>query len=98
MEKPYYVEALEKHDAALLDQMQALREFALRDGALPARVKVLMCLLGDALQGQSSGVKALAERARALGATDAEVAETVRLAFYMAGMPGLVTGIHAFKS
>jgi len=98
MEKPFYVEALEGNDHELLKQMKSLQEFALKEGALSAKVKTLMSLFGDAILGSSQGVKALAERARAMGATEPEIAETVRMAFYFGGMPGLVTGTHAFRT
>ena len=97
MEKPFFVEALESEDPALLKQMNSLQEFVGRDGALPAKIKTLMSMLGDAILGHAEGVKAIAERARAQGATEAEIAETVRMAFFCAGMPGLVTGTAAFR-
>jgi len=97
MPKPFFVEALEKGDPELLSQMNSVQEFAGRDGALPAKVKTLMSMLGDAILGHGDGVKAIAERARGQGATEQEIAETVRMAFVCAGMPGLVTGTHAFR-
>jgi len=96
MAKPFFVEALEQNDAALLQQMQSLQDWAGQDGALPAKIKTLMSLLGDAILGHGDGVKAIAQRARAQGATEQEIAETVRMAFLCAGLPGLVTGTHAF--
>ena len=57
-----------------------------------------MSMLGDAILGHPEGVKAIAEMARAQGATEQEIAETVRVAFLCAGMPGLVTGTYAFQS
>ena len=77
--------------------MTALQDFAGKDGALPAKVKTLMSMLGDAILGHGEGVKAIAEQARAQGATEAEIADTVRMAFLCAGMPGLVTGTSAFR-
>jgi len=97
MEKPFFVEALEKDDPQLLQQMTSLQEFAGADGALPAKIKTLMSMLGDAILGHPEGVRAIAERARAQGATEQEIAETVRMAFLCAGMPGLVTGTYAFR-
>ena len=97
MDKPFFVEALEKNDPQLLRQMTSLQDFVSKDGALPAKIKTLMSLLGDAILGHPEGVKAIAERARAQGATEAEIAETVRMAFFCAGMPGLVTGTSAFR-
>ena len=97
MEKPFFVEALEKHDPELLEHMNSLQEFAGKEGALSAKVKTLLSMLGDAILGHPQGVKALADRARAQGATEEEIAETVRMAFFCAGMPGLVTGTYAFR-
>jgi alkylhydroperoxidase/carboxymuconolactone decarboxylase family protein YurZ len=97
MDKPFFVEALEKNDPQLLRQMTSLQDFVSKDGALPAKIKTLMSMLGDAILGHPEGVKAIAERARAQGATEAEIAETVRMAFFCAGMPGLVTGTCAFR-
>ena len=97
MDKPFFVEALEKNDPQLLRQMTSLQDFVSKDGALPVKIKTLMSMLGDAILGHAEGVKAIAERARAQGATEAEVAETVRMAFFCAGMPGLVTGTSAFR-
>jgi alkylhydroperoxidase/carboxymuconolactone decarboxylase family protein YurZ len=97
MDKPFFVEALERGDPELLEQMNSLQAFAGKDGALPARIKTLMSMFGDAILGHPAGVKALADRARSQGATEEEIAETVRLAFSCGGMPGLVTGTHAFR-
>jgi alkylhydroperoxidase/carboxymuconolactone decarboxylase family protein YurZ len=97
MEKPFFVETLEKCDPELLKHMTALRNFTDKDGALPAKIKTLMSMLGDAILGHGDGVKAIAQRARAQGATEQEIAETVRVAFLCAGVPGLVTGTHAFR-
>ena len=97
MDKPFFVEILERSDPDLLERMQSLQEFAGKDGALPAKIKTLMSMLGDAILGHGDGVKAIAERARTQGATEKEIAETVRMAFLCAGMPGLVTGTYAFR-
>ncbi|NLF30677.1 MAG: carboxymuconolactone decarboxylase family protein [Planctomycetes bacterium] len=98
MARPWYVEALEKGDPDCLEQMQSLQAFACADGALPARIKTLMMLMGDAMLAHGEGVKALAARARAQGAGEDEIAETVRMAFVMGGLPALVTGTNAFQS
>ncbi|MHC4591067.1 MAG: carboxymuconolactone decarboxylase family protein [Planctomycetota bacterium] len=98
MEKPFFVEALEKCDPELLEHMTSLQGFAGEEGALSAKIKTLMSMLGDAILGHADGVKAIADRARAQGATEQEIAETVRMAFLCAGMPGLITGTHAFRT
>ena len=81
----------------LLKQMTGLQETVLTDGTLPAKTKTLMMMLCDALLAHPEGVTNIAKRARALGASENEIAETVAVAFLMGGMPGLVTGANAFR-
>ena len=97
MARPAFVEALERGDPELLKHVAAIQELAGKDGALPAKVKTLMGMLGDAILGHADGVKSIAGRARTQGASEQEIAETVRMALLFAGMPGLVTGTNAFR-
>ncbi len=73
------------------------REAILPDGALSNKTKTLMTMLCDALLGHDGGVATIANRARAAGASEEEIAETVGVAFLMGGLPALVTGANAFK-
>jgi alkylhydroperoxidase/carboxymuconolactone decarboxylase family protein YurZ len=57
-----------------------------------------MTMLCDALLAHPDGVANIANRARAVGATEEEIAETVAVAFVMGGTPALVTGANAFKT
>jgi len=98
MSKPAYVEALEKGDPELMRRVAEIQGFTGGDGALPAKVKTLMSMMGDAILGHADGVLALAQRARGQGASEAEIAETVRMAFVMGGLPGLVTATRAFET
>jgi hypothetical protein len=50
MAKPFFIEALERNDAELLKQMQSLQDWAGEDGALPAKIKTRMSMLGDAIK------------------------------------------------
>lgn len=88
---------LEKFAPELLKQVTGLREMVLVAGALSVKTKTLMMMLCDALLGHSEGVANIAKRARALGASENEIAETLAVAFLMGGMPGLVTGANAFR-
>ena len=97
MSKPTYMAALEKGDPELMRRVAEIQVFAGGDGALAAKVKTLMMMMGDAILGHADGVRALAQRARAQGASEAEIAETVRMAFVMGGLPGLVTATRAFE-
>ena len=86
-----------KHTPELLKQVTGLREAVMTDGALSIKTKTLMTMLCDALLAHPDGVANIAKRARSLGASDAEIAETLGVAFLMGGLPGLVTGANAFR-
>ncbi len=88
---------LEKNAPELLKEVTTVRESVLTDGALSLKVKTLMTMLCDALLAHPDGVANIANRARALGASQAEIGETVAVAFLMGGLPALVTGANAFR-
>ncbi len=90
--------AIQENAPQLFQDVTAVRDHVLTDGALPLKVKVLMTMLCDALLAHDDGVKNIADRARAVGATEEEIAETVGVAFVMGGTPALVTGANAFRS
>ena len=87
---------LESNAPELMKNVLGARDFTLQDGALSTKVKTLMTMLCDALLGHADGVANIANRARAAGATEDEIAETVAVAFLFGGMPALVTGANAF--
>jgi alkylhydroperoxidase/carboxymuconolactone decarboxylase family protein YurZ len=95
--RPTWQTDLEKSAPELMKHISGLRESINKDGALSAKTKTLMMLLCDALLGHGDGVSNIARRARSMGATEGEIAETVGVAFLMGGMPGLVTGANAFR-
>ena len=88
---------VEQNAPQLFKDVSAVRDHVLVDGALSLKVKTLMTMLCDALLGHDGGVATIANRARAAGATEEEIAETVAVAFVMGGTPALVTGANAFK-
>ena len=81
----------------ILKVSEDARDAILPDGALSNKTKTLMTMLCDALLGHGGGVTTIANRARAAGASEEEIAETVGVAFLMGGLPALVTGANAFK-
>lgn len=89
--------ALGKSAPVLLKDVTTVRESVMNDGALSLKTKTLMTMLCDALLAHSSGVANIAGRARAIGASEEEIAETVGVAFLMGGLPALVTGASAFQ-
>ena len=88
---------LEENAPGLLNLVNGARESVLADGALSLKVKTLMTMLCDALLAHPEGVANIANRARAAGASEEEIAETVAVAFLFGGMPALVTGTNAFR-
>ena len=50
-----------------------------------------------AILAHPDGVKAIAGRARAMGVTEEEIRETVRVAYECGGTPALVTALNAFR-
>ena len=93
---PAWMESLKETDPEFAQMFGGLLGQVMRPGALDAKTKALICLAIDAAAGHRQGTANLAKQARALGATDEEIKETIRLAFITAGIPGLVTGLVAF--
>jgi len=93
---PMFLKALGEKDPEFAQRVVEVMGFAFAGGALDAKTKTLMSLLGDAVLGHFEGVAALAARARHEGVSEAEIAETVRMAFMVGGLPALVTGLRAF--
>ena len=81
----------------LSKQVNGFQETVLVEGALSIKTKTLMMMLCDALLAHPDGVANIAKRARDLGASNAEIAETLAVAFIMGGLPGIVTGANAFR-
>jgi alkylhydroperoxidase/carboxymuconolactone decarboxylase family protein YurZ len=85
------LETLAKVDPEMLELLKAGDRFVFADGALPAKVKLLMALAFDAAHGAAEGVAALAERAMKAEATGAEIAEAIRVAWHLSGVGSLYT-------
>ncbi len=96
MERPAFIEKMECHDQDFGDQMRGLSNMVMTDGALSAKTKMLMTLLGEAVLHREQGVKIVSGVARNVGATEAEINETIRLAFLLGGLPALAVGSLAY--
>jgi alkylhydroperoxidase/carboxymuconolactone decarboxylase family protein YurZ len=84
-------------DPELLKLVSETGEFALAEGALPRRFKLLIAMALDAAHGAVGGVRALAQEAMQAGATKQEIAEAVRVAQYVSGVGCVYTAAHALK-
>jgi len=92
-----WIETLKQLDPEFAETYVEQRNRALRDGAIPAKYKILMTMMVDALMSHPDGVANIANRARAAGATEAEIIETVEVAYLFGGTPALVTAMNAFR-
>lgn len=87
----------EELDPELLNLVENTREFALAEGALPKKFKLLIAMALDASHGTVQGVKALAQAAIQAGATKGEITEALRVAQYISGVGCVYTAAHALK-
>ncbi len=84
-------------DPKLLSLVNETSNLALADGALPRKIKLLMAMMLDAVNGASEGVASLARQAIQAGATKEEIAETLRVAQLVCGVGCVYTAARALK-
>lgn len=84
-------------DPKLLGMINDNQKLALADGALPRKIKLLIALVLDAVNGAQGGVQALAGEALKAGATKEEIAEALRVAQYVCGVGCVYTAASALK-
>jgi alkylhydroperoxidase/carboxymuconolactone decarboxylase family protein YurZ len=95
---PPWIQALQQRDPEFVESYMGQRERILKDGAIPAKYKILMTMVVDAIQSHPDGVATIANRARAAGASESEIQETVEVAYLFGGTPALVTAMNAFRT
>jgi alkylhydroperoxidase/carboxymuconolactone decarboxylase family protein YurZ len=95
---PPWLQTLQQRDPEFVKSYLAQRERILSDGAIPAKYKILMTMIVDALLSHPDGVANIANRARAAGAAEAEIQEAVEVAYLFGGTPALVTAVNAFRT
>jgi len=88
---------LEKNDPQLLKFVRDTNAFALADGALPRKIKLLIAMALDAAHGTVEGTKSLAEQAMKAGATREEIVETIRVAQFIGGVGSVYVAARALK-
>ena len=94
---PPWIQTLQQRDPEFVKGYMAQRDRILGDGAIPAKYKILMTMIVDALLSHPDGVTNIANRARSVGASEAEIQEAVEVAYLFGGTPALVTAVNAFK-
>lgn len=95
---PWFVEHLQENDSEFFPVVKKVVEQAMQVQALDDKTKFLIILALDALKGTEQGVRVVAEQAREAGASEQEIRETLRLAYFVSGMDVIKTGCNAFKS
>jgi alkylhydroperoxidase/carboxymuconolactone decarboxylase family protein YurZ len=73
-------------DAELFEQMSNTRGLAFQEGALSQKHKILIALAIDVVEHSEGGVRSLALQALKAGATQAEIMETLRVAYHICGV------------
>jgi alkylhydroperoxidase/carboxymuconolactone decarboxylase family protein YurZ len=87
----------EEIDPELLKLVQNTNAFALADGALPRKLKLLIAMALDASHGAVEGVRSLAGQAMKAGATKGEITEAIRVAQYISGVGSVYVAARALK-
>jgi alkylhydroperoxidase/carboxymuconolactone decarboxylase family protein YurZ len=98
MAQPRWIQPLQQRDPQFADRHLAQHQRVLKDGAIPAKYKILMTMIVDAILAHPEGCAAIANRARAAGATEAEINEAVEVAHLCGATPALVTAVNAFRT
>jgi len=92
---PRWIKKLQHSNPEFADAYLAQSNKILKDGAIPAKYKILMTMIVDAIMAHPEGCAALANRARAAGASEAEINEAIEVAYLFGGTPALVTATNA---
>jgi alkylhydroperoxidase/carboxymuconolactone decarboxylase family protein YurZ len=85
------LKVFEQNDPGLFKLVTDIKTFAVTDGALSKKVKLLIAMALDAAHGTESGVRSLALQAREAGATKQEILETFRVVHYVDGASAVYT-------
>lgn len=94
---PWFVEEFGKRDPDFFKYLKQVMNEATASLALDAKTKYLIILALDISKGASEGVKVLAKKAREAGASEEEIKEVARLAYYVSGMEVIKTSLAAFE-
>ncbi len=90
-----FMDEFAKRDPEFCKLVSAIMDKTREPGALDPKTKVLISLALDIAGGHADGVRNIAARARAQGASEAEIIETARLAFLVSGIPGIIASLAA---
>lgn len=94
---PEWMQKLQQHNPEFAETVKNMSERILKDGAIPAKYKILMTMIVDAVLAHPGGCAAIADRARSAGASEAEINEAIEVAYLFGGTPALVTAVNALS-
>jgi alkylhydroperoxidase/carboxymuconolactone decarboxylase family protein YurZ len=86
-----------KVDPKAVEHLRTTDAWVFADGALSAKVKLLIAMAFDAADGAVGGVRGLAQRAIKEGATMEEIGEALRVACLMKGVGSLYIASQGLK-
>jgi alkylhydroperoxidase/carboxymuconolactone decarboxylase family protein YurZ len=93
-----FIRKLMDMDPAFAEPVLKVRELATyTPGALEVKIKLLLAFALDVAHGEAAGAKMLLKRARENGATDAEIADVVRVLYSTGGLQNLATAMEALS-
>jgi len=84
-------------DPEILKVLNQDQAYALSEGALPLKTKLLIAMVLDAEHGAIHGVRTLASQAIAAGATMPEIGEALRVGQFIGGVGCIYTAARALK-
>ncbi|HHX94232.1 MAG TPA: carboxymuconolactone decarboxylase family protein [Clostridia bacterium] len=94
---PKFIDELKGYDPEFHAPVSTIAELAMAPGALDGKTKLLIAIALDALGGHKKGVENLAKAAKKAGVSKEEVAEALRLAYFVAGNGVLALAGEAFE-
>lgn len=94
---PPFVESLKTTDPELYQVVTKNWDLAMAPGEVDVKTKIFVAMALDALSNASAGVKSLANTARSLGATEGEIKEILRIAYFVAANQTLVATRAAYE-
>ncbi len=95
---PWFVQKYQGSDPEFFPLIKEIVEKAMNPEELDEKTKYLIVLALDASKGAFQGVKVVAEQAREAGASEKEIRETLRLAYFVSGMDIVKTSLNAFPA
>ncbi|TGE34340.1 carboxymuconolactone decarboxylase family protein [Desulfosporosinus sp. Sb-LF] len=96
--KPPYFASLEKNDPVFAEAIEKVMMSAMVPGALDYKTKLLLALVLDAAYGSTGGVANVSEELKAIGTSNEEIAEALRVAYFAFSNPILTASTAAFKN